>query len=203
MKKILILIAVILVVGCQNKKEEVKSCCSTNKSLIAAQETVLLPDNSVYNLDRKWQNQNGEKVSLAKLSGSPVIMTMIFTHCEYACPMMVNDLKKIEASFSEVERDRFRFVLVSFDDQRDTPKRLKDYAEVQNLGKNWILLHGDAEQVKELSVILQISYNKLEDGSFSHANRKLVLDQNGIIVFGQDGLQANSWPVVGAIRNVF
>lgn len=203
MKKILILIAVILVVGCQNKREEVKSCCSINKSLIATQETVLLPGNSVYNLDRKWQNQNGEKISLAELSGNPVLMTMIFTHCEYACPMMVNDLKKIEASFSEVERDRFRFVLVSFDDQRDTPKRLKDYAEVQNLGKNWILLYGDAEQVKELSVILQISYNKLEDGSFSHANRKLVLDQNGTIVFGQDGLQANSAPVVAAIRNVF
>ncbi len=51
------------------------------------------------------------------------------------------------------------------------------------MGENWILLHGDAEQIKEISLVLDISYEQMESGAFAHANKKLVLDKNGSIVF--------------------
>ncbi len=193
----------LLLTGCNHKKEEVKSCCSkeaNQKSTSDLKES--LPGTSVYQLEDAWTTHEGNKLLLNQLSGKPIVLTMIFTHCEYACPMMVNDLKKIEASFSEEDRKEFSFVLVSFDHLRDTPERLKEYAASQGLGENWTLLHGDANQVKELSVVLNISYEMQENGSFSHSNRKLVLDSQGTIVYSQEGLQTKSEPVVVALKRL-
>ncbi len=136
----------------------------------------VLPETSIYQFDHTWKNQYNKPFQLTDLKGNPVVMTMIFTHCEYACPMMVNDLKKVEKEFTQ-KHDDVKFVLISFDHLRDTPERLQEYAEAQNLGENWILLHGDAEQIKEISLVLDISYEQMESGAFAHANKKLVLDK--------------------------
>ncbi|MDP2237219.1 MAG: SCO family protein [Bacteroidales bacterium] len=204
MKYLIVLtITALLLAGCNHKKEDVKSCCSkeaNQKSTSDLKES--LPGTSVYQLEYIWEVHDGKKLLMRQLAGKPVVLTMIFTHCEYACPMMVNDLKKIEANFSEEDRKLFTFVLVSFDHLRDTPERLKEYASSQGLGENWILLHGDADQVKELSVVLNISYEMQENGSFSHSNRKLVLDSQGTIVYSQEGLQTKSEPVVVALKRL-
>ena len=61
---------------------------------------------------------------LSSLAGKPVLMTMIYTHCAYACPLMVSDLKKTEALFTETEREQFRIVLVSFAIPLGSPRRV-------------------------------------------------------------------------------
>jgi protein SCO1/2 len=161
----------------------------------------VLPETSIYQFDHTWKNQYEQSFQLADLKGNPVVITMIFTHCEYACPMMVNDLKKVEKEFTKKHED-VKFVLISFDHIRDTPERLLEYAKAQNLSDNWILLHGDAEQVKEISLVLDISYEQMESGAFAHANKKLVLDEDGTIVFSMDGLQTKPKPVVEAVNKV-
>ncbi len=200
---LLILLTSFIIAGCNENKEEIKQCCSTDKKQEKATDlNAQLPGTSVYQLEDVWTTHEGNELLLNQLAGKPVVLTMIFTHCEYACPMMVNDLKKIEASFSEEDRKLFTFVLLSFDHLRDNPERLKEYAITQGLGDNWILLHGDANQVKELSVVLNISYEMMENGSFSHSNRKLVLDSQGTIVYSQEGLQTKSEPVVVALKRL-
>lgn len=200
-KTVLFSLLILALVSCNESKEKEKECCST-KSGKLTEHPVETPETSVYQLGGEWTDQQGTQFTLESLAGNPVVMTMIFTHCEYACPMMINDLKLIENQFSPAEREQTRFVLVSFDHLRDTPERLHDYAQSQGLGDNWILLHGSADQVKELSVVLNISYEQMENGSFSHANRKFVLDKSGTIVFAQDGLQAKSEPVAKAVRDL-
>jgi protein SCO1 len=200
---LLILLTSFIIAGCNENKEEIKQCCSTDKKQEKATDlNAQLPSTSVYQLEDAWTTHEGNQLLLNQLAGKPIVLTMIFTHCEYACPMMVNDLKKIEANFSEEERKEFSFVLVSIDHLRDNPERLKEYAITQGLGDNWTLLHGNANQVKELSVVLNISYEMMENGSFSHSNRKLVLDSKGNIVYSQDGLQTKSEPVTEAIRKL-
>lgn len=177
-----------------------KSCCSPMLASLTTQQEAL-PETSIYQFDHQWKNQFNQPFQLADLKGNPVVMTMIFTHCEYACPMMVNDLKKVEKEFSKKHKD-VKFVLISFDHLRDTPERLQEYAKDQGLGENWILLYGDAEQVKEISLVLDISYEQMESGAFAHANRKLVLDKEGSIVFSMDGLQTKTKPIVDALNKV-
>jgi len=182
------------------KETPAKSCCSPMLASLTTQQEAL-PETSIYQFDHQWKNQFNQPFQLADLKGNPVVMTMIFTHCEYACPMMVNDLKKVEKEFTKKHKD-VKFVLISFDHLRDTPERLLEYAKAQNLSDNWILLHGDAEQVKEISLVLDISYEQMESGAFAHANKKLVLDKNGTIVFSLDGLQTKPKPVVEAVNKV-
>ncbi len=189
--------------SCKDKtttETETASCCSTNP--VVFDKYVELPETSVYHLDGYWHDQNGDQTELKDFAGKPIVLTMFFTHCEYACPLLVHDMKEIEALL-ETKKDQFSFVLVSFDDKRDTPERLKTYAESQGVGDNWVFLHGDAHQIKTLSVMLNINYEALESGQFAHSNRKLVLDREGVVVFQQDGLKTKAEPVVNAIIPLF
>lgn len=187
--------------SCKDKgfSESASAACCSSMPATAADE---LPDLSVYHLDGKWNNQVGEQVELKDFSGKPVLLTMFFSHCEYACPLLVHDMKAIENKL-DAKRDDLTFLLVSFDHKRDTPDRLKVYAESQDVGANWVFLHGDAAQVKALSVVLGINYEELENGQFAHSNRKLVLDDEGVIIFQQDGLQTKAAPVVTALQSNF
>jgi protein SCO1 len=200
-KTVLLSLLILALMSCNKSGEKEKECCSakTNEPTGYPDE---IPGTSVYQLGGEWTDQHGNKLTLESFAGNPVIMTMMFTHCEYACPMMINDLKLLENQFSPSERENARFVLISFDHLRDTAERLHEYAQSQGLGDNWVLLHGSADQVKELSVVLNISYELMENGAFSHANRKLILDQSGTIVFAQDGLQAKSEPVASVVKDL-
>jgi protein SCO1 len=200
------LIALLLLISafnaCSHKEanqENAASCCSTDK-LPQTDKAVSISEMSVYQLDGNWRDQNGKQLSLKDFAGKPVVLTMFFTHCEYACPLLVHDMKTIEEQLDA--NMAYTFVLVSFDDKRDTPERLKSYAESQGVGNNWVFLHGDADQIKELSIMLNINYEALENGQFAHSNRKLVLDQGGEIVFQQDGLQTKAEPVVKALKDL-
>ncbi len=200
-----ILLIALLVIGfnsCDDStahQETTASCCSTDKET-QSDEPVSLSDMSVYHLDGDWHDQNGKQLALKDFAGKPVVLTMFFTHCEYACPLLVHDMKGVE---EQLDADmEYTFVLVSFDDKRDTPERLKSYADSQGVGENWVFLHGDANQIKALSILLNINYEALENGQFAHSNRKLVLDQGGAIVFQQDGLQTKPEPVVKALLDL-
>jgi protein SCO1/2 len=91
----------------------------------------------------------------------------------------------------QAEAGRINYVLVSFDVVRDTAEQLKKYATDKALGKNWVLLHGTEEAVRTLSVLLNVQYEKNADGNFSHANKIVVLDRNGVPRFHQEGLGTN------------
>jgi protein SCO1 len=186
--------------SCKDKttaETEPSSCCSTNPRTYDSDFE--LPETSVYNLDGNWSDQHGRQIELKGFAGKPIILTMFFTHCEYACPLLVHDMKGIE-TLLENKKDQFTFVLVSFDNKRDTPERLKTYAQSQGVDDNWVFLHGDANQIKTLSVMLNINYEALENGQFAHSNRKLVLDRDGVVIFQQDGLQTKAEPMVNALK---
>jgi len=167
------------------------SSCMEHKTiqLPAANATkTALPDNSIYQAQQQWQNQDGEPFSLDTLRGKKTIITMVFTSCGYACPRMVENLKAIEEKLPAAKRNQVRFVLVSFDTEYDTPEVLKSYAQQHQLGSNWTLLNGSAAAVKELAMLLDIRYQQLNSGGFSHNNKKILLDENGVLLYTEDGL---------------
>ena len=200
MNKILLLLVLLtLVTACTNKKEEKPNCCAPKQNKLKL-DSQSLPDLSVYQLDAFWKNQQGDGLILSSFAGKPVLMTMIYTHCGYACPLMVSDLKKIEQKFTAEERANFHIVLVSFDPDRDSPSHLKAYAESQQLGENWTLLQGSHLQTKELSVVLQISYELFSDSIIDHANSKVLLNKDGEIVYRIEGLSTDPQLVAEQIK---
>jgi protein SCO1/2 len=146
---------------------------------------------SIYQLDAKWTNDAGESVRLAGLRGKPVVLAMFFAQCEYACPVLVHDIKRLRAALPAQMRDETQFVLVSFDVARDTPAALKAYRERADLDQNWTLLRGDANAVQELAMLLGVKFKQDSRGQFSHSNLFTVLNRGGEVVHQHAGLKGD------------
>jgi protein SCO1 len=178
----------------ENKDEE-HSCCSSEKS-------GEFTDNSIYQLESEWINQDNKEFRLSSFKGKPVVLTMFFASCTYACPILVNDMKKIESSLPG-DMHGYNFVLVSIDPERDTPEALKNFADAKNLDKErWTLLTGSGDDIMELAALLGFKYKKEADGSYSHSNMILVLNEEGEITHQHNGLNQDITAVVTEINNL-
>jgi hypothetical protein len=76
------------------------------------------------------------------------------------------------------------------------------YALSQGMAGNWLLLHGGTDAVKDISVVLDIVYEPLENGSFAHSNKKVILDKTGTVVFTEEGLQRAPDAVVQVLKKL-
>ncbi|WP_423146018.1 SCO family protein [Rubrolithibacter danxiaensis] len=176
------------------------SCTNSKNQAVVKEKKQTTSTESVYQLPGTWQNQEGDSIQLAALRGKLPVVSMIFTHCGYACPRIVADIKNIEKQVPADKKDKVVFVLVSFDTERDQPARLKEFAKDMQLDNNWILLHGDDEEVRELSMLLDVKYKKLPDGAFAHSNIITLLDENGTIIARVEGLGTESEEIVSKIK---
>lgn len=180
------------------------SCCSKPGKLseTATPAAAGSAHNSLYQLTGIWTDQNNKAITLDQLKGKVTLVAMIFTHCGYACPKMVDNMKAVENALSDKFKDKVRFVLVTFDPERDTAERLKQYAEIKGLDKDWSLLHGDKSQVRMLSMLLQLQYSQLPNGDFNHSNILTVLDEHGAIAKQFEGLDLQTTAILEVITTI-
>jgi len=172
------------------KSEDEHSCCEDEE------DTEAYSDNSIYQLESDlpagkagWTNQYGKKFALGELKGKQVVLIMFFANCTYACPILVNDMKRIEASIPREKLSSYKFVLVSIDPERDTPESLNEFGKRNNLDiKRWRLLSGTKDDVMELAALIGFKYKKDDKGDFSHSNLITFLNEKGEIVHQQVGL---------------
>jgi protein SCO1/2 len=160
-------------------------------------------DESLYLFDALWTDQEGRRVRLVSLGGRPIVLAMVFTHCAYACPLTVHDMKRIGAGLSEDLRDEVRYVLVSLDPERDTPPALRRFAGAYGLDDGrWTLLRGTSDDVRMLAALLGVRYRKQSDGQFAHTNLITILNRRGEVVHRQKGLGAGSDAPVGVLETL-
>lgn len=158
-------------------------------------------DESIYNVQSIWKNRNGDEIALQELRGEVQIVAMVYTHCEYACPRILADMKRIEKELSEEEMRSVNFVIVSIDPERDTPQRLSGFAAENDLPpKNWTLLNGDQGDILELSALLGVKYKRISETDFTHSNMLTVLNQEGEIIHQRMKLGNETETIVNSIR---
>ena len=162
-------------------------CCSEEKA--AAEKP--LSDRSLYQLDATWTNDAGKAVTLASLRGRPVIVAMFFAQCEYACPVLVHDMKRIRAALPEGLRGKTQLLLVTFDTERDTPAALKAFRERMSLDEYWTLLRGETTAVQDLAMLLGVKFKQDARGQFAHSNLLTVMNAGGEIVHRHAGLNGD------------
>lgn len=163
------------------------SCCPQAENAVSA--TPPETQSSIYQLPGKWTDQHNHSLHLNRLEGKVQVIAMIFTHCSYACPRLVQDMKAIADSLPRSEKDKVGFVLVSFDSQRDDPAQLQRFATQQGLDDHWTLLHGDPGQVRELSMVLNVKYQDAGGNNYTHSNAIHILDKKGSVTRSIEGLQ--------------
>ena len=160
-----------------------------------------MTDKSLYQLDSVWTSDVGREVKLGVLRGRPQVVAMFFAHCEYACPIIVENVRAIERALPDALRGQVDFLLVSFDTERDTPEALRAYRAKRKLPMaNWTLLRGREDDVRELAALLGINYQRDARGQFSHSNLITVLNAEGEVVFQQAGLNKDSRETIAAIE---
>src|SRR3954468_21501191 len=173
-------------------------CCVTNLPAATA-----LPDKSLWQLDSTWTNDAGQKMQLNTLKGRVQVLAMFFASCEYTCPLLVHEMKQIEAALPDGARDATGFTLVSFDPERDSPSALRTYRQRQGLGTNrWTLLQGKPDDILELAALLGVKYKKDARGQFAHSNLITVLNQDGEIARQQIGLNTDPAESVATIQKL-
>jgi len=71
------------------------------------------------------------------LDKGPVVINFIFTSCTAICPILSSTFSQVQKRFNEIKVKNISLISFSIDPERDTPARLKQYAEKFNAGKQW------------------------------------------------------------------
>ncbi|BDA79266.1 SCO family protein [Leptospira kobayashii] len=151
---------------------------------------------SLFELDENWTLPGNQTFRLAELKEKPFLISMFYSSCQSVCPRIIDDLKRISGEIKKKTNQSPKIVLVSFDPEKDTPERLKEYHSKMKLDSDWYLLHGKEEQVRTLSVILGINYKKLGSGDFNHSAIISLISKEGNILTRVEGIGASIDPIL-------
>lgn len=197
-------VALIALAAC-SKTHVAERTGSDSHAVEAPAEPTLLPAGgpSLYAVTSDLVDQNGKRIALSDFRGDPLIVSMFYSGCPYACPMLINKIQGAESKLDDATRKRVRVLMVSFDSEHDTPQVLQQVAAQHHVdASRWHLAHASEADVRTLAAVLDIKYQKLPEGGFSHSSVITVLDAGGVARFRQDDLNAPPDPIARAIALV-
>lgn len=155
---------------------------------------------SIYHLPAEWQTQDGNQIKLSELKGNTLVAVMVYTSCQSACPVLIGEMKNIEAKVKEQVSGDVKYLLVSIDPETDTPERLKKVSIDYGLtGDQWLLLRGNEETTREFANLLAVKYKQISPIDFSHSNIISVFDKLGKLIHQREGLSVDSTETIKKI----
>ena len=168
----------------------------------AAAKATPLPRDSVYQLAVPLTDQSGRKFDWRARRGSPQVVAMFYTSCQYICPLIIDSGKAIEKALTPAERARVGLLLISMDPKRDTPAALTVVATKRRLDPaRWTLARPVPADVRAIAGVLGIRYRELADGEFNHTSALVLLDADGRILARTEQIGSRPDPeFVAAVR---
>lgn len=133
-------------------------------------------------------NQDQDSISNAHLNGKIYVADFFFTTCPSICPIMTNNMVKIQHAFDGVED----FALVSHTVNPDYDKEgvLKEYAAKMHADtKNWHFLTGTKEAIYNTAFhgyFANAGEDELAPGGFLHSEYFILVDKKGRVRSGYD-----------------
>ncbi|HGY9626143.1 SCO family protein [Pseudomonas juntendi] len=100
--------------------------------------------------DTVLKDQDGRELRFYSdvLKDKVVMLNVIFTHCNDACPLITRKLREVREAMGPELASQVTFVSISSDPLNDTPAALKAFARKQGVdGSNWLFLTGDKANV--------------------------------------------------------
>lgn len=93
-------------------------------------------------------NQDGEPVTHEIFEDEVTVLSFFFSSCETTCPIINRTVQLVQES---AEGTPLRFVSISVDGERDTPERLRSYAEGYSADfDRWTFLTGEEAEVERI-----------------------------------------------------
>ena len=141
---------------------------------------------------RDWQyvDQDNRPFGSDSLRGKVYVAEFFFTACPTICPRVKGQMLRLEEEFADEED--FRLVSFTVDPKRDTPEKMKDYAEklgTKDLNR-WRYIYGDKYEIYDLDAdYLSIAEeNKAAPGGFNHSGYIVLVDRDGFVRSYASGL---------------
>jgi protein SCO1/2 len=193
MKKFLFLLSIsILINGCGNKFELKENVTAKDLSFV---------------------NQDSLEINYPEIIKNKIaVIGFIYTHCPDICPMTTHNMQLAEEQLSGDELKNVKFILFTFDPERDSPNVLKKYAFVREMNmKHWELLTGNKNNIDSLLKIFNIkafhddtTYNKMGEASYFiiHTDRISLVDNDGNLRKIYKGSTAKPEELTNDIRNL-
>ena len=142
-------------------------------------------------------DQLGRECSHRDVAGKVLLVDAFFTACPTICPVISSQLSRVhDRLLDDGVADRVRILTHTVDPERDTPERMRRYAE--RLGADpevWRFLTGPK---KELYPLLQEGYlltalpSDTAQGGFFHSDQILLVDVDGHIRGSYDGTKTSA-----------
>ncbi len=125
-------------------------------------------------------DQDARPTAVKDFRGKPVVLTFLFASCTDVCPALLHVLTSAEQRLGAGERDAVRFVGITVDPKRDTPRRLKAYMTERGLDPaRWQLLTGTLEQASRVANAYGVVVRPAPRGDFVHNSVFVVIDARG------------------------
>lgn len=120
-------------------------------------------------------DQNGEPFSLADQQGNVLLVYFGYTTCPDLCPTTLSDFAAVKDDLG-VDADRVRFVMATFDPERDTTARLKEYLGF--FDPDFIGLRGDDAQTEAFKQAYGVTVKRVE---YPESATGYLLDHTALI----------------------
>lgn len=120
-------------------------------------------------------DQNGQPFSLADERGNVVLVYFGYTTCPDLCPTTLSDFQVVKDDLG-ADAGRTRFVLVTFDPERDTQQRLQEYLAF--FDPDFIGLRGDNDQTAALTRAYGVTVKRVE---YPESATGYLLDHTALI----------------------
>jgi protein SCO1 len=135
-------------------------------------------------------SQNGVEVTQDDVENHIRVVNYFFTTCPGICLDMAKSLRKVQSKY--IDNDAIKIMSHSAMPEYDTPKVLKNYAEVNDVDSNrWILLTGEPDLINNLARKSYFTVLKEGEGwdehSFIHTENLVLVDHKGRLRGYYDG----------------
>ncbi|WP_173271558.1 SCO family protein [Thiosulfatimonas sediminis] len=123
--------------------------------------------------------------SLSDYKGKLVLLYFGYTFCPDICPTNLGNLSVAYRNLSAEQKDKLQILFVSVDPERDTPQRLKQYADY--FEASIVGLTGTPQTLMEIARRYGVVYARVDDPNngtnyaVDHSAFTYVVDQNGLL----------------------
>jgi protein SCO1/2 len=125
-------------------------------------------------------DQSGKEFRFKPNSGKLVLVTFIYTTCPDVCPLFSANFAAIQRKLEEATQDNYQLLSISTDPKRDTPAKLKAYAEAFKADpKHWRFLTGPRNDLAVVWKKFGVNVKDLGNGQIQHTNLTTLIDSKG------------------------
>jgi protein SCO1/2 len=189
----ILLIVFLIFIGCQSSEKQlpIYNPVNVNPKLVDASVQDVSKNHTV--AEFSLTNQNGETITQEDYKDKIYVTDFFFTRCTTICPIMTNNMGKLQNQF--LEDDDIKFLSLSVTPEIDSIPVLREYATQKGvIDSKWNVTTGNKKHIYELARKSYFAVVDQGDGGlqdFIHTTHFVLVDKQKQIRGIYDGTSDN------------